>query len=118
MIRLEVRSNGVTCGRNVAQIRLVVFIQRRWDRDNDRVHFLQTRVVGRCRKTLFPRLLDLRWQDPVDIGIPAVKGIDFVCVNIESQYLELLLAEEQAQRQPDVAESNDADFGLAGLYLG
>ena len=73
-------------------------------------------VVG--VKPAFPRGLDLRRLDADDVRPAVVQRVDFPLVNVEAGDGELLAGEEQDQRQADVAETDHADAGAAGINPG
>ena len=60
--------------------------------------------------------LDLRRRDAEDVGSTGLKIVDFFGVNVESGDFESSFGEKQREGQTDVTESDDSDFGSAGVY--
>src|SRR5581483_1798390 len=57
-------------------------------------------------------------RDSENVGAAGAEGVDLLLVDVEAGDRELLLAEQERQRQADVAESDNADVRLARLNLG
>ena len=102
---------------DVAEIGFVIFVQRRGDADDDGVHLRDLRIVGGGGKALRLGRLDFFRRDAVDVGTALGEGIDLARVDVEAGDGKLLFAEQQSQRQSDVAQADDADAGLALLDL-
>src|ERR1017187_8629811 len=100
-------------GNDVAEVGLVVLVQRSWNADDDGVHVSDVGVIGGRGEALGARRLDLGGRNPVDVGPAGLEHVDLLLVDVEAGYGELLFAEQQRQRQADVAHSNHANFGGA-----
>src|ERR1035437_10089310 len=109
--------NRFSGGRDVAEVRLVVLVQRSGNTDDDGVHARDVGVIGGRGEALGARRLDLGGRNPVDVGPAGLKHVDLPLVDVEAGDGELLFAEQQRQRQADIAHSNHANFSGAGLDL-
>ena len=94
---------------DIAQIRLVVFVQWRGHTDQHHIHLAQTVVVAGSFKTARLRTSNLVWRDADDVGTATVQRLHLGFVNIEACYAKALFTEEQRQGKPHVPESDDAD---------
>ena len=74
-------------------------------------------VVGGGAEAGLLRFLDGRRENANDVGAAGVEGGDLVGGDIEAGDAETLAAEEQRQRQADIAHADDSDAGLAGFHL-
>ncbi len=100
---------------DVAEIGLVIFVERRGDADDDRIHGGDLRIVGRGFEAVRFGRRDLRGRDAENVGAAVRKGIDFSLIDIETGDGKFLLAVEQGQRQSDVAQADDSDPSLARI---
>src|SRR5208337_750698 len=107
--------NGLGCVSDVAEIRLVILTERSGDADDDRVHAGDLRVIRSGGETMRPRRLDLRRGDAIDVRPAGLKNIYLLLVNVETGHGKRLLAEEQRQRQADIAHSDNAHLGSTRL---
>src|SRR5208283_2519361 len=110
-------SNGVGGAGDVTHVGLVVFIERRGDTNDNGVHRCDSRVVGGSGKALCLGGLNLFGCNAVDIRTAFGKCVDLASVDIETGDLKFLLAVQQSERKSDIAHADDADSGLALLYL-
>ena len=113
----NVGRNGFDGAGDVAEVGLVVFVERGGDADDDGVHFGHVGVVGSGAETGLLGLLDRFGQDADDVGAAAVERGDFGWLDVEAGDAEAFVAEEQGQRQADVAHADDADAGFAGFHF-
>src|ERR1019366_9528904 len=104
----QMRGNRFGGGRDVAEIGLVVLVQRSGNADDDGVHVGDVGVIGGCGEALAARRLDLGGRNPVNVGTSGLEHVDLLLVDVEAGDGELLFAEQQRQRQADVAHSNHA----------
>src|SRR5208282_5730636 len=98
---------------DVAEIGLVIFVERRGDADDDRIHGGDLRIVGRGFEAVRLGRRDFLRSDAENVGAAVSQGIDFSLIDIKTCDGKLLLAVEQCQRQSNVAEADDADLSLA-----
>jgi hypothetical protein len=99
--------------RDVAQIGLVVLVQRRRHANNYRVHRRDLRIIGRRLEPVRFGRRDFFRRDAENISPAAGQRIHLALIDVEPGHGKLLLAIEQRQRQANVAQSDDADPGLA-----
>ncbi len=99
--RLRARQQGT-------QIRLAVRGERRRHADEDRVAGGERRVV-RGGLEAPAHLRERPVGDVLDVGVPVGDRLDLARVDIDAQDLGAGLREADCERQPDVAESDDAD---------
>ena len=114
----QMGSDGVGGVGDVAEVGLVIFVQRSGDADDDGVHRGELRVVGGRGEALCFGGLNLFRSDAVDVGTALGQRIDFAGIDVEAGHLKFLLAVQQSQRKADVAQADDADAGLALLNSG
>ena len=100
---------------DVAEVRLMIFVQRRRDADDDRVHGGDLGIVRRGFESARLGSRNLLGRDAENVSAAASQGVDFSLIDIETGDGKFLLAVEQGQRQSDVAQANDSDPSLAGL---
>ena len=100
---------------DVAEVGLVIFVERGGDADDDRIHGGDLRIVGRGFEAVRFGRRDLLGRDAENVGAAVVEGIDFSLIDIETGDGKFLLAVEQSQRQSDVAEADDSDPSLARI---
>src|SRR5581483_11723977 len=112
-----VRRYGLGRTGDVAQVGLMVLVERRGDADDDRIHLRDLRVVGGGAETTPAGGLHIGRRDSENVGAAGAEGVDLLLVDVEAGDRELLLAEQERQRQADVAESDNADVRLARLNL-
>ena len=101
-----------------AEIGLVIFVERRRDADDDRVHRGKLGIVGGRGKSAGLRRLDFFWSDAVDVRTAFGQRPNLSRVNVEPGDPKLLFAVEQRQRQADVSQADDAHAGFAFLDFG
>ncbi len=111
----QIGRDGVSGVGDVAEVGLVILVERRGDADDDRIHGGDLRIVGRGFKAVRFGRRDLRRRDAENVGAAAGQGVDFSLIDIETGDGKFLLAVEQGQRQSDVAEADDSDPCLAGI---
>src|SRR5277367_4910036 len=112
------RSDGVRGAGDETEVRLVVFIERSGDADDDGVHFGDLGVVASRGKALGLRGPDFFRRDAVDVRATLAQGFHFSRVDIESRDLKLLLAVKQGEGQTDIAQADDSYPDLALLDFG
>ena len=100
---------------HVAQVGLVVLVERGGDADDDRVHLGDLGIVRRGAEAGLLRLLNLAGENAHDVGAAGVERAHLVRGDIEARHPEALAAEEQRQRQAHVSHPDDADAGFAGV---
>src|SRR6476659_3051666 len=102
---------------DIAQVGLVILIQRGGNANDDGVHFGQTRVVRSCLETLGASLLNLTGQNADDVGTALHQGADFALVDVETGHAKLLLGVKQGERQTYVAQANNGNPRLTLFNL-
>src|SRR5579864_7556129 len=102
---------------DIAKVRLVIFIQRSGNANNNRVHLLELSIIGGGRETLIFGLLNFLSGNAKNVRPAGVEGRDLPLIDIETSDREVSLAVKQGQRKPYVAEPDNRDFGLALLNL-
>ncbi len=112
---MNVRRDGGDRSGHIAQVGLVVFVQRRGHADDDRVHPRDLRVVGGGAEAGLLRLLNLGGKNAHDVGAAGVEFGHLVRRDVEARYLEAFAAEQQRQRQSDIPHPDDSDAGFAGF---
>src|ERR1019366_3838014 len=100
---------------DVAEVGLVIFVERGGDADDDRIHGGDLRIVGRGFEAVGFGRRDLRGRDADNVGAAVVEGIDFALIDIEPGDGKFLFAVEQGQGQSDVAEADDSNPRLARI---
>src|SRR5215472_3863586 len=110
--------NGLGGVCNEAEIRLSIFIQRRWYADNDRVHLGQARKVCGCGEAPGSRMLDLCWRNPIDVGPAGTQSCYLILIDVETRYSKLRLCVKQSKRQTHIPETNHSDSRLASIDSG
>src|SRR5215831_4272913 len=103
---------------DVAEIRLVVFIERGGDADDNGVHFFQLGIIGGSGKTLLAGLLNFGGSNAENVRTAAVQRGDFALVDVEAGDREAAFAIKQRQREANVAEADNGHPRLALLNLG
>ncbi len=114
---LQMGRDGVCGIGDEAEIGFVILVKRSGDADDDGVHLSDPGVFGCGRKALLLGFSDLFRGDAVDVGFTLSEGIDLALIDVEAGHGELLFAEQQGQRQSNVAEADDADPRLTLLDL-
>ena len=109
--------DGLDGAGDVAEVGLVILVERGGDADDDGVHLSDLRIIRGGAETGFLRLLDGFWEDADDVGAASVEGVDLFLGDVEAGDAEAFVAEEQGQRKADVAHADDADAGFAGLHF-
>ncbi len=71
---------------NVAEIGLVMFVQRRGDADDDGVHTRDVGVVGGGGETIGARGLNIGGSDAIDVGAARLKHVHFLLVDVEASH--------------------------------
>src|SRR5208283_1921236 len=79
--------------------------------DDERVHARNLGIVSGGGETMRAGGLDLGGGDTIDVRPAGLKNIHLLLVDIEAGHRKRLLAEEQRQRQANIAHSDDANFG-------
>src|SRR5947209_4300767 len=111
------RRNGFRGSGNKTKIRLVIFIKRSGNADDDRVHGFKLFVVGGRRQSLLACALDFRLGDSKDVGATAVQSGNLAFVYVEAGDGKTALAVEESQGKADVSQSDDCNARLALLNL-
>ena len=113
---MDVGSDGGDGSGDVAEVGLMIAVERSRHADDDGIHFGDIGVVGSGAEAGLLRRLDLLGQDAHDVGSAAVEGGYFGFLDIEAGDAEAFAAEEQGKRQADIAHADDSDAGLASLH--
>ena len=103
------------CVGDVAEIGLVILVQRSWDADDNCIHRAELRIVSSRTESVFLGRLNFFCGDTVDVGPALGKSVYLAGVDIEARYLKPLIAVEQGQGKTDVAKADDSDARLTLL---
>ena len=109
MTRTQVRSYSFCRVRDVAQIGIVILVQRRRDTDNDGIHLLQPGIIAGSAEPLCSRRLNLGGRDTKDVRAPSLQSGNLALIDVEPGDGKLLLGIEKRERESDVAESDYSD---------
>ena len=110
---VELWGNGFDRAGDVAEVGLMVFVERSGDADDDHVHVGDFGIVGGGAEAGVPGFLDGRRKDTNDVGAAAVERVNLALLDIEASNLEGFAAEKERERQADVPHTDDTDAGLA-----
>jgi len=108
---------GLDRAGDVAEVGLVVLVEGGGDADDDGVHLGGEGVIGGGAEAGFLGLLDGFGRDADDVGAAGVELGDLGGLDVEAGDAEALFAEEQGEREADVAHADDADAGFAGFHF-
>ena len=95
----------------------MVVVERGGHADDDRIHFSDVGVVGCGVEAGLLRGLNGARQDADDVRAAGVEDAYLVLGDIEAGDAEFFTAEEEGEREADIAHSDDADAGFAGLHF-
>src|ERR1051325_2399845 len=99
---------------DIRQIGLALPGQRRRHAEDDRIDLGEPAEIVGCGKALLtPQPGDALGLDMTDIGATGIQDIDLVAVDIETERREPSRARAPQERQPDIAETDNPDPGLA-----
>ena len=118
MTRAQVRRNGLGRVRNVAEVGLVILIERRGDADDDGVHLFQAGVVRGGFEALGAGVLNFAGQDADNVSAALGQGRNLALINIEARHPQLLLGKQQGEGQTDVAQTDNGYSRLTPFDLG
>jgi hypothetical protein len=110
---VHVRRNCLDCAGDVAEIRLVVLVERGGDADDDGVHLLDLRVVGGCVKADTLCLLNHFGQDADNVGATGVEGGYFVRGDVKACDAKPFARKKKREWETYIAHAHDADARLA-----
>ena len=111
----DVGSDGFDGFADVAEVGLVVVVERGGNADDDRVHLGNIGVVSGGAEAGFLRLLDLLREDADNVGAAAVERLNLGRLDIEASDAKAFIAKEQGEGKADVAHADDANAGFAGF---
>ena len=112
--RVQVRGNLLDRGDHVRQIRIAGLAQRGRDADVHRIDSGQTcEVGGRREQAGLDRRLQVGGGHVGDVGLAAPDGRGPLRVDVEADRRHPGAGERHDQRQPDIAEPDDADAHLS-----
>lgn len=96
---------------DVADVRLTVLVEGGGHADQDGFDLGDAgEVGGGFEGAGFADRGDLRGLDMLDVGAARVDGVDLRRVDVEAEDGDLRLGEAEAERKPDIAETDDGDF--------
>ncbi len=92
----------------IADIRLLIFIKRRWHADCNSINILNERVV-RCGGKLaaFYNLFQGIADNIANVIFPGIYSIDFLGLYVETNGAKAGLCKFNGERKPHITESND-----------
>ncbi len=97
---------------HIADVRLLVLVERRGHADGDRVHLFDEREIRSGGKPAgLHHVFEGVAHDVADIIVPGVDGLHLFGLHVEADGAVAGLCELHGQRQADVAEAHDADDG-------
>ena len=112
--RPQMRRDAFGRAYDVGQIGLALPGQRRRHAQDNRIDFGEAAKIVGCGKALLAtqpgNALGL---DMTDVGAAGIQDIDLVAVDIEAERRKAFLDHRPQQREPDIAETDDPDPGLA-----
>src|SRR6266436_3598466 len=111
------RRDGRCRIRDVAQVGLVILVQRSGDANDDGIHLGQTRIVRGRFESLPAGLLNLTGQDADDVGTALGQSGYFALIDVEASDPKPFLCVQQGEGQTYVAETNDGDPRLTLFNL-
>ena len=100
LARAQMRRNGLGRVRDVAQVGLVILIERSGNADDDGIHLCQAGVVRGGFEALGAGLLNFAGQDADNVGATLGQGRDLARINIEARHPHLLLGKSRARGRP------------------
>ena len=101
---------------DIRQVRVAGFVQRRGHADQQGVGLAQPPHVGRGHEAAVGDVLgDPLRGDVLDVAAAGQELIDLGLIDVESHGAETGGDEGPDQRQADIAQSDDADFGRFAL---
>src|SRR5437879_2234855 len=98
--------------RDIAEVGLMIFVQRRRNANNDRIHFHQARVICCRRKAVCASCLNLFRGNPKYVGAAARQRFDLVLVNVKTGYWNVRLEIKKRQRESNVAQTDNCYASL------
>ena len=113
------RCGAIALGRirDVAQVRLVILIQRRGHANDDGIHLRQARVVRGRFEPFGAGLLNLIRQDAHDVGSALHQRAHFALIDVEARDPKLLFGVQQRQRQTHIPQADNGNPRLPLLNL-
>ena len=88
----QMRCNRLGSLGDVAQVGFVIFVERGWDANDDRIHLGQTRIVRGRAETLGFRRLNLIRRDADNVGAALIQRRNLAGVDVETGNREPLVA--------------------------
>ena len=114
---MDVRRDGLDSADDVAQVRLVVVVERGGNADDDGVHEVDFGVVCGGGEAGLLGLLDCRGRNADDVRTAVVECVYLILRDVKAGDLEALVAEKQGQGQSYIPHADNADAGLARFHL-
>ena len=112
---MNVRGNSFGGLADIAQVWLMVLIERRRDTDDQGIHILGVGVLIGGPKAFGSGGGNLSLWYAIDIGPAVVQGLNFFGIDIEPGHGKAGFIEEESQRQSDVPETDDSYFCGMGM---
>ena len=112
LARAQVWSDGARRLLDVAEVGLMIAVQRRGDADDDGVHLGDLGVGGGGAEASGMSLDDLAAGNARDVGVARVQRLDLAGIHVKAGDAETLLAEKQDQRQPNIPHANYTNASL------
>ena len=112
----QVLADLVDGGGDEGDVWVARLAQGRRHADVDHVHLGELIEVARRGESLrLDQLRDGRRIDVADVGAALGEGTDLRAVDVEARHAEARVRELHGEREPDVAEADDADARLARI---
>ncbi len=109
---MEILRDFLAGGHDVAHVRIFGLAQRRGHADVDGVEIADGgKIGGGAKFAVRHERLDGRRRNVADIGIARVDSLGFAFAQIDARNVEAGLGVFDGQRQPDIAQSDDANTG-------
>ena len=111
-------SNGGAGIPDIAEIGFAVFIERCGNANHDGVHLCEMAVIYGCGKFLGPCCRNFPGGNAINIGLAVGKRFNLLRINIKAGHREILLSEQQGQRQPYITQADNSNPGSARFNPG
>ena len=107
----QVRGDGAAGVGDVGDVGLAVLVERRGHADDDGIHARADReVVRRAEMPAADLLGDAFGGDVLDVALAGVHGLDLAAVHVDARDIHARARKLQAERQPNVTQSNDGNL--------
>ncbi len=113
---MQVFGDGFRGTLHIADIRLLILVQRSGNGDGHRVHALdEGKIAGRGKGPAFHHMFQRIAHNVADIIFARVDGIDLLGLNVKADGPVAGLCKFHGEGKPDIPQADNADDG--GLVL-